>query len=82
MPLKMTENKMRLSSDCEKWMWNKAKLNSAVKYWSQREQSYRSETYTISKGVLSNEWGWKFKQLLRGLNLEFSGRISLRFQQF
>ena len=64
----------------QKLMWNKAKLNSAVKYESQREQNYRSEIYTICKGVLNNEWGWKFKQLLRGLNLELSGQISLRFQ--
>ena len=61
-------------------MQNKAKSNSAVRYRSQREQSYRSKTYRICKAVLKNEWGWKFKQLLRGLNLELSGRISLRFQ--
>ena len=51
-----------------------------MKHRSQREESYRSETYTISKGVLNNEWGWKVKQLLRGLNLGLNGRISLRFQ--
>ena len=66
------KNKLKNKSECD------IRLNQIL-LWNYRAKESRIVDQ-VCKGVLNNEWVWEFKQHLRGLNLQLSGRIPLRFQ--